>query len=131
VNYLKEKGDSITESECEIFFFLRWNAWLGKTKKWVIDNCTVHSLAKQIGQAVGKLHGLNIVHGDLTTSNMILKEGKDLVMIDYGLSGMSSSVEDKAVDLYVLSRAISSTHPHLTTLVRIFFWIVYWRETMD
>ena len=79
----------------------------------------MHSLAQQIGMAVGKLHSLNIVHGDLTTSNMILKNSKDLVMIDYGLSGMSQSVEDKAVDLYVLERAIASTHPHLTQFVNL------------
>jgi len=33
------------------------------------------------------------------------------VLIDFGLSYHSSLVEDKAVDLYVLERAFSSTHP--------------------
>lgn len=32
-------------------------------------------------------------------------------MVDFGLSYISSLVEDKAVDLYVLERAFSSTHP--------------------
>lgn len=33
------------------------------------------------------------------------------VLIDFGLSFQSGLVEDKAVDLYVLERAFSSTHP--------------------
>jgi tRNA A-37 threonylcarbamoyl transferase component Bud32 len=33
------------------------------------------------------------------------------VLIDFGLSYVSSLVEDKAVDLYVLERAFASTHP--------------------
>ena len=32
-------------------------------------------------------------------------------MIDFGLAYVSSLVEDKAVDLYVLERAFVSTHP--------------------
>lgn len=33
------------------------------------------------------------------------------VLIDFGLAYTSTLVEDKAVDLYVLERAFSSTHP--------------------
>ena len=33
------------------------------------------------------------------------------VLIDFGLAYNSNLVEDKAVDLYVLERAFSSTHP--------------------
>jgi TP53 regulating kinase-like protein len=32
-------------------------------------------------------------------------------LIDFGLSFVSTLVEDKAVDLYVLERAFASTHP--------------------
>lgn len=79
-----------------------------------------------IGQTVRKLHENNIIHGDLTTSNMLLIqknenldendakwlqiENLELVMIDFGLSFIDSSTEDKGVDLYVLERAIISTH---------------------
>ncbi|KAJ2432712.1 TP53 regulating kinase [Coemansia sp. RSA 2424] len=58
------------------------------------------------------MHSFNIVHGDLTTSNMILGSDNQLVLIDFGLSQISSSTEDKAVDLYVLERAFISTHPN-------------------
>jgi len=65
--------------------------------------------AKEIGQKVGKLHKHDIIHADLTTSNMILKENK-IHLIDFGLSFISKKVEDKAVDLHLLDRAIESKH---------------------
>jgi len=69
-------------------------------------------LAVSIGATLAKLHTNNIVHGDLTTSNMMLRNNGSLVLLDFGLSFTSSQVEDKAVDLYVLERALSSTHPN-------------------
>jgi TP53 regulating kinase-like protein len=62
-----------------------------------------------IGEAVAGLHRAGMVHGDLTTSNMILGGGK-LFLIDFGLSKMSEKVEDQAVDLYLLYEALRSTH---------------------
>ncbi|KAI9246775.1 tp53rk protein [Sporodiniella umbellata] len=70
------------------------------------------SLAKKIGDSLAKMHNLNVVHGDLTTSNLMLRqENESVVVIDFGLSYVSVLQEDKAVDLYVLERAFSSTHP--------------------
>ncbi|XP_057447283.1 uncharacterized protein LOC130739077 [Lotus japonicus] len=69
------------------------------------------NIASQIGDAIGKLHDGGLVHGDLTTSNMLLKnDTNQLVLIDFGLSFTSTLPEDKAVDLYVLERAILSMH---------------------
>jgi TP53 regulating kinase-like protein len=65
--------------------------------------------AREIGQRVGKLHKHDIIHADLTTSNMILKENK-IHLIDFGLSFVSKKIEDKAVDLHLLSRALESRH---------------------
>jgi TP53 regulating kinase-like protein len=77
-------------------------------------------VAQEIGKVLGKLHANNIIHGDLTTSNMLLvNNGKDVptvVLIDFGLSHVESSVEDKAVDLYVLERALISTHANADQL---------------
>ena len=79
-------------------------------------------LAKTMGDMIGKLHNLGVVHGDLTTSNMLVLEGREiegtpismqLVLIDFGLSKSTSSVEEQAVDLYVLERALEATHPNL------------------
>ncbi|KAG8785246.1 serine/threonine-protein kinase bud32 [Ceratobasidium sp. 428] len=73
-------------------------------------------LMELIGTEIAKMHRGDIIHGDLTTSNMMLRKNKgreetELVLIDFGLSYNSLLVEDKAVDLYVLERAFSSTHP--------------------
>lgn len=71
-------------------------------------------LAQRFGQMVAALHNLGIVHGDLTTSNaMILLPEFALVAIDFGLAKHTESMEERAVDLYVLERALSSTHPKL------------------
>lgn len=69
------------------------------------------ALMKQIGEAVAVLHDGKLVHGDLTTSNMLIREADGaLVLIDFGLSFSSAIAEDKGVDLYVLERAFTSAH---------------------
>ena len=40
------------------------------------------------------------------------------MLIDFGLSYNTTLPEDKAVDLYVLERAITSAHSRYTSLVR-------------
>lgn len=69
-------------------------------------------MAQKIGQEVGLLHANGIIHGDLTTSNMLIREDGEssLCLIDFGLASISTKAEDRAVDLYVLERAINSTH---------------------
>jgi len=60
------------------------------------------------------MHAGKIIHGDLTTSNMLLRgnpDDLDLVLIDFGLSFSEGLPEDKGVDLYVFERALLSTHP--------------------
>jgi len=64
--------------------------------------------AEEIGKKIGKLHLKDIVHGDLTTSNMIMSN--EIKFIDFGLSSFSDKVEDKAVDLFLLDRALESKH---------------------
>jgi len=66
-------------------------------------------LSREIGQKVGLLHKNDIIHADLTTSNMILKDDK-IHLIDFGLSFISKKLEDKAVDLHLLDRALESRH---------------------
>ncbi|MBR9676771.1 Kae1-associated serine/threonine protein kinase [Candidatus Woesearchaeota archaeon] len=67
------------------------------------------TLASVIGEQIKKLHDNDIMHGDLTTSNMILCEDK-VYFIDYGLSFNSTKIEDKAVDLHLLRQALESKH---------------------
>ena len=72
-----------------------------------------HNSADQIGDLVGKLHSKHIIHGDLTTSNMIINKDQ-LNLIDFGLSSFSEKVEDKAVDLFLLEKGLMSTHPEIS-----------------
>ncbi len=68
------------------------------------------AICREMGEMIAKLHAGGIIHGDLTTSNMILdKEGK-LFLIDFGLGKFSRKTEDQAVDLFLLQEAIKSTH---------------------
>ena len=65
-------------------------------------------LSKEIGEKVAILHNKGIIHGDLTTSNMIFN--KEICFIDFGLSFFSHKTEDKAVDLHLLKQALESKH---------------------
>ncbi|CAG8602219.1 21701_t:CDS:10, partial [Racocetra persica] len=88
----------------------------GKTLKDLITEIGEWSskqLTKKIGIALSKMHAADVIHGDLTTSNLLLRESNNsLVVIDFGLSYISSLPEDKAVDLYVLEKTFLSTHPN-------------------
>ncbi|EUC51090.1 hypothetical protein COCMIDRAFT_80260 [Bipolaris oryzae ATCC 44560] len=103
------------------------------------------TLMSRIGREIGKLHAVGVCHGDLTTSNIMVRsppslrgeveggrdeqeeeeeeeEAKRLIrhgtiyLIDFGLTSASIADEDKAVDLYVLERAFSATHPAAESL---------------
>jgi TP53 regulating kinase-like protein len=65
--------------------------------------------SREIGRKVGILHSNDIIHSDLTTSNMI-HCNNEVHFIDFGLSFVSSKIEDKAVDLHLLDRALESRH---------------------
>lgn len=69
-------------------------------------------LAKEIGRKIGTMHKNHIIHSDLTTSNMILKD--EIHFIDFGLSYVSQKTEDKAVDLHLLERALESKHHEIS-----------------
>jgi len=91
-------------------------------KQYLYDTPSTHieeleNLAEKIGNSVAIMHEGQVIHGDLTTSNLLLREkSNSLVVIDFGLSYNSSLPEDKAVDLYVLEKAFLSTHPNTEKL---------------
>ncbi|KAL0243936.1 EKC/KEOPS complex subunit BUD32 [Cryptococcus tetragattii IND107] len=78
---------------------------------------TEEHLMRSIGAALARLHKTMIIHGDLTTSNMMVRLTPggpgpyEIVLIDFGLSFQAQFPENYAVDLYVLERAFASTHP--------------------
>jgi N6-L-threonylcarbamoyladenine synthase/protein kinase Bud32 len=73
----------------------------------------------EAGRVIGKLHDAGIVHGDLTTSNMILKNGR-CVLIDFGLSQVTSEIEQRGVDIHVLIQTLRSTTPDSDMLIAAF-----------
>lgn len=108
------------------------NERLGDRTEGIAQDERLKGLMRRIGAAVGKMHKIGIVHGDLTTSNMMLSPFPDsaanghadddakldgeVVIIDLGLGSGSIADEDRAVDLYVLERALGSTHPRAECL---------------
>ncbi len=77
-----------------------------------------NQIAKRIGKSIAKLHDNNIIHGDLTTSNLILKSNK-VYFIDFGLGFHSERAEDKATDLHLIKEALQAKHPkHFSSLYK-------------
>lgn len=90
-----------------------------------------NGLDKLIGKCLADLHNIGVIHGDVTTCNLLLKRKQNahdsmspvkkikpddifethiVIPIDFGLSTGSNHAEERAVDLYVLERALISTH---------------------
>ena len=82
----------------------------GESIKYHLDKKTIETFFPSIGEMVAKLHQANIIHGDLTTSNIILAEGK-IYLIDFGLGFISGHIEDQGVDILVLKHILESSHP--------------------
>lgn len=73
-------------------------------KDVLLEKKSIRDISQKISKMVSQLHSLNVIHGDLTCSNILFKE--QFYFIDFGLGFISSSIEDKAVDLYVLKKSL-------------------------
>jgi len=101
----------------------------GKKLSSFLDEFSLNKQKKilnDIGKNIAKLHESDIVHGDLTTSNIILKEKDDkknndktngknkdnylIYLIDFGLGFHSKKIEDKAIDIHLLKQALEAKH---------------------
>ncbi len=82
----------------------------GKKLSQELEKLDYKNICKKIGQNIAKLHDNNIIHGDLTTSNMILNKDSEVIFIDFGLGFTSSRNEDKAVDLHLIKQALEAKH---------------------
>lgn len=85
----------------------------GRQVKQVLDDLPTKEklhLSHQIGTLIGRLHSHDIIHGDLTTSNMILTQHDRIALVDFGLSEQSRELEARGVDLHLMKRALQSTH---------------------
>ncbi|VVB84713.1 KEOPS complex subunit Bud32 [uncultured archaeon] len=76
-------------------------------------------LCELAGELAGRLHSCGIVHGDLTTSNILLKDGK-LFLIDFGLAYLDKTLEARGVDVHVLFQTFESTHENHEELIEAF-----------
>jgi N6-L-threonylcarbamoyladenine synthase/protein kinase Bud32 len=78
------------------------------------------------GQTIGRLHAAGIIHGDLTTSNIILRENDGMcVLIDFGLAQVSSEIEQRGVDIHVLFQTLESTAPDRADVLKDAFTAGY------
>ncbi len=92
----------------------------GRKVRDIFDNLDENlkkNICKEIGKTIKKLHQNDLIHGDLTTSNMIWND--KLILIDFGLGKVSSRIEDKAVDIHLLKECFKSKH-HT-------HWKTYWK----
>jgi len=91
----------------------------GPTLKEVLDRGGPGSLAaaREMGRVVGRLHRGGIVHGDLTTSNMLWRDGR-IVMIDFSLGAKDRGREARGVDLHLLREGLVSAHARATSYYR-------------
>lgn len=77
-----------------------------------------------VGRDVARLHARNVIHGDLTTSNILVADGA-LVFIDFGLGFHSDRVEDRATDLHLLEEVFDATHTAIAGEAMANVWTGY------
>ncbi len=85
----------------------------GKQIKQILNTMPMKEkqrLCQHIGTLIGQLHKHGIIHGDLTTSNMILTSFNKIFLVDFGLGEYSEELEIRGVDLHLMKRALQSTH---------------------
>lgn len=94
----------VNEKNCEIYLqLIKGELVRDLPKKQIIKMC------QKIGEIVGTLHKNGVMHGDLTTSNFILSNRK-LVILDFGLSQKTESIDDFAIDLRLFKEVLNSAH---------------------
>lgn len=91
----------------------------GKRVRDIINSYDTNFLKKifrELGRNIGLLHKNGIIHGDLTTSNMILYEDK-IFLIDFGLGIFSNNIEDMGVDVHLFLRSLESFHTEVKDIL--------------
>jgi TP53 regulating kinase-like protein len=98
----------------------------GKQLKQLVAELAVDKLqevTKELGKMIGLLHSGGVVHGDPTTSNVIMNQKGNMWLVDFGLAEMNATVEMKGVDLHLMRRAFETTHWD--------FEAIMWDATLD
>lgn len=105
----RKNSAKVPEVEQEDDFTLQIEKIDGEQLKDVLED-SIEAM-EELGANTAKLHGADIIHGDLTTRNAILSD--ELYLIDFGLASRSQRVEDRAVDIHLLKQVLESSHPEV------------------
>lgn len=107
----RKHGVNIPETEKTGKTSMKQERIEGDTLKTILPS--EPELMEEVGKNIGLLHGTGLVHGDLTTSN-IMYDG-EIWLIDLGLSETTERTEDQAVDIYLLKKTLETSHPEQST----------------
>ncbi len=75
-----------------------------------LSHSKLAELCHSFGQSIALMHRGNVVHGDPTTSNVLIDSKSRLWMVDFGLAEWNATIEMKGVDLHLIHRALETTH---------------------
>ena len=109
----------VDEKKCKIYLQL--------IKGKLVRDLSLNKIIKictEIGKIVGTLHKNGIMHGDLTTSNLILSN-QGLVILDFGLSQKTDKVDDYAIDLRLFKEVLNSAHAQIVEYAWLSFSLGY------
>ncbi len=84
-----------------------------------LRDCLSSENLRDAGRLTGKLHQAGLIHGDLTTCNMIVRNRR-CHLIDFGLGFTSTELEARGVDIHVLFQVLESTAPDTPGLKEAF-----------
>ena len=112
---VKEEGINVpqvydidTENALIIMKFIKGQKLKDLMSELIISDKT--QIYHNIGKQVALLHINGHIHGDITTSNLIITDNCQVFLIDFGLHEYSDSIEDKSVDLHLFKRVLISSH---------------------
>ncbi len=94
----------------------------------VIDSITekkLSAIAKRIGEMSAVMHMNRIYHGDLSLGNIIITNTLEPYIIDFGLAGYSSDIEEYAIDIHLLRRSLNALAPEMSESFMDSFWEGY------
>jgi len=77
----------------------------------------LETMCFEFGRLLGLLHRGKVVHGDPTTSNVIVDNRGKLWIVDFGLAEWNATIEMMGVDLHLVRRALETTHWDRQTLM--------------
>ena len=81
----------------------------------VIENTSMDDLLllhEKLGENIKKMHQAEIIHGDLTTANILIDSSQNIILIDFGLGKYSNLNEDKGTDLLVFKKSLTTIIPN-------------------